>query len=180
MQTCQLWGLKTWSAKATSEVVTMNGVSGQNTAESYVIIFRIRGLTFGVLDTNAGAITAVAATDGTTTAKIQAGNANTLMAIYGVPDNQDFYMTYAMAGALTGSGSNVKVDGTMWANFSPDIDPNWWVVAERFKFTQASNWDHPYVPRKKFTGPCMIKLQVAANSNNTPVTGGFDGYLRDK
>ena len=178
-QVVRVYGLTSWSAAEVSEDVDMNGTGTASTVNAYVIIYRMKVIQYGSGLTAAGTITATAQTDATVTAAILQGSNQTKMAILGVPDTQTFYMTYIVATALTGSGSNVRVDASLLATEDADAANPGEVVKEEFQFTEAIHFTHAYDPPKVFVGPCILKVQVVANSNNTPVTVSFDGYLVD-
>lgn len=75
-----------------TEVVTMNGTAAVSTTGSFLRIFRMRVVTAGTGETNAGNITA---TIGSNVARILAGQGQTLMAIYTVPKGKTaFFMKF--------------------------------------------------------------------------------------
>jgi hypothetical protein len=174
-RTLRIWGLKTWDTAETSEDITLDGTTGVNTANSYVIIHRMAVLTSGASGPNIGLITATAATDGTITAQIAATNGQTLMAIYGVPSTQTAYLTafYALVGRVSPSG--VDVDVSLLYSFDVENQP----AAFLLKFPAALERDglpylnHHFIPYYKFEGPGILKLQVNANANDTYTDGGF-------
>lgn len=179
-RTVRVWGLTAWNAAEVSEDITMNGVTNVPTVNSYVIIHRIRVLTKGATNTNVGTITATAQTDATITAQIDPGIGSTLMAIYGVPSTQTFFMTEFEASIVRdqgGAGLDVQVD--VVDNPEPDVE----LLNFRTRHTNALQLDggssvtHPFNPYKSFPGPCIIKLRATASANDAIVSGGFDGFL---
>ncbi len=176
MRTVRVYGLQTWGSAETSEDVTLNGTANVNTVNSYVIIHRMKGLTFGSGGVNAGIITATAASDSTVTAAIQAGNNQTLMAIYGVPSTQTFYMTHVEMTVLR-STTSVYVDGTLFVREDADTSDRLYWTKHEWSLTETAPYQRPFVPPRPFAGPCIIKLQVSASVLNTKIAGGFDGYL---
>jgi len=178
MLTCQVYGLADWDTAESSEIVTLNGTTPVNTSGSYVIIHRIKGLTWGSAKVNLGIITATAATDGTVTAAIQASKNQTLMAIYGVPSTQKLALTTIHADVQAFAAS-VDVTGVLLVQENVDSADSAFVVKEPFHFTQLKDLDREYVNRKIFNGPCIIKVQVVADQNNTVINAAFDGYVVD-
>lgn len=178
MRTCRVYGLIDWDTDEVSEDITLNGVTNVATINSYVIIHRIVGLTFGSGGTNAGIVTATAVTDATITAAIQAAEGQTLMAIYGVPSTKDIYVKTAMVTALR-SVSTVKVDATIWAKENVDQSDAGFITKERFSLSDSHNWPRHWDPPKSFSGPCIVKIQVDTNASNTQVSAAFDAYLVD-
>jgi len=175
MRTVEVYGLQTWDSEETSETVTLNGLTGVNTTNSYVIIHRMKGLTFGSGNTNAGIITATAATDSTVTAAIQAGEGQTLMAIYGVPSTQDILVKHVDASIDAGSVANVTM--RLLVREDADTSGTSFVTKDKTVIAAAAPWDRAYDIPKKYSGPCVVKLQATSDTNNVTTTGGFDAVL---
>lgn len=174
LQTMRVYGLKDWDSKETSEIVSV----GDTTANSYVIIHRIKGLTFGSGGTNAGIITATATTDGTITAAIQAGEGQTQMAIYGIPSTQTIHLKHVRADILRGVSSVIS-DLHLLVKENADLSTAGFIHKEDFQFASSTPLDRIYNIPKSFTGPAIIKIQVDTNSNNCNVTASFDAYIVD-
>lgn len=178
-RTIQVYGLTSWSTSETSETITLNGTTGVNTTKSYVIIHRMKVITKGAADPNVGVITATAATDGTVTAQINAGEGQTQMAIYGIPSTKTAYLTAYYASIQRANTASVNI--TLLANTSPDTE----LISYLVKHTQAVNsagtgyFDHHFHPYNKFSGPCILKIQAAASANNADVSAGFDLIMED-
>jgi len=178
LQTCRVYGLTDWDTAETSEVVSMNGTTPVNTSSSYVIIHRMKSLTFGSGGTNAGIVTATAATDSTITAAIQAGEGQTLMAIYGVPSTQTLHLTQIYASVLKSIGVGaVKVDATLLVKENADLATSGFITKERFQYTDQNSLHRDYCPVKSVTGPAIVKMQVETNVANSVATAAFDAYL---
>jgi len=183
-RTIRIYGLKTWDLAETSEDIIMNGASNVPTVNSYVIIHRIKVLTWGTTGQNQGEITATADTDGTVTAMISPLFNQTQMCIYGVPSIQKFRMTKLFASIVKSTGSSQRGDGELLVMIDPAtnvVDNTAWTNKENFQLVEANPpWNHDYSDApKKMNGACIIKVQVTTNSNNTKCTAGFDGYLVD-
>jgi len=177
MRTVEVYGLVDWDTAESSETVTMNGTSDVATSSSYVIIHRMVGKTFGSGGTNAGIITATAVTDATITAAIQAGQGQTLMTIYGIPSTQTINIVHIEASALKATGASTNIDGTILVKENADLATGGFVTKHRFKFSDTEFYDRMFGPPNKFTGPCIIKMQVSASANNTVVASTFDAYV---
>jgi len=173
MQTMQVYGLADWDSAETSEVVSVG-----DTTAAYVIIHRIKGLTFGATGSNEGIITATATTDATITAAIQIGDGQTLMVIYGVPSTQTLHMTKVTSGILR-SVTTVTADLTLLVKENADLATAGFIGKEEYIMASGSPVTQYYSPPKSFTGPCIVKLQVTTGSNNSQVTGAFDAYIVD-
>ena len=178
MRTVQVYGLEDWDSAETSEVITLDGTTGVVTSNSYVIIHRMKGLTFGSTGSNEGIITATATTDATVTAAIQAGEGQTLMAIYGIPSTQKMYINYIHAGILRAVAS-VTADLTLLVEENVDQSDSGFITKEEFILTSSVPVHRPYKTYKTVTGPAIVKLQVTTGANDADVTAAFDAYLVD-
>lgn len=179
MRTVEVFGLEDWDSAETSEIVILNGTTPVPTANSYVIIHRMIGRTFGTLGTNDGIIIALAQTDGTETAIILAGEGQTLMAIYGVPSTQTLQIEFLRSDILRLPAGSVKVDGTLLVKENANLATAAFITKERVQFTDERALNRPFPIPKTCTGPCIVKYQVLTNSSNAMVTASFDGYVVD-
>lgn len=182
-RTIRVYGLQTWSSAESNEDITLDGTTGVNTANSYVIIHRMKVLTHGTAGPNVGNITATAATDATVTAQISAGEGQTLMAIYGVPDTQTAYMTCYWVNAHQSAtpATAAEVDFTLLINEHPDVD------ATTAGFLNKSNMGirstgntaphRCFFPYFKITGPAIIKMQAIASAADVEGVAEFDLIL---
>jgi hypothetical protein len=177
-RTVRIQGLTAWNTAEATETVTLNGVTPVNTANSYVIIHKMKVLTSGATSINVGQITATAATDATVTAEIEIGQGQTQMAIYGVPSTQSFYMTRFYA-YMNDSISTTRVDVQLRANENPDVQRTNFINKYDMQLANAgvSALDSYYEIPIKFAGPCIIKVHATSNSADTDMSAGFDGYL---
>ena len=180
-RTVKVYGLTAWTAVETSETVIMAGATPVNTTGSYVIIHRMVVLTTGSGGTNAGAITATAATDTTVTATIRASVGQTEMAIYGWPSTQKLYVTSFSASIQLSSGGathalvrmlyNPEPTGTL-AHFN-EID------LMGLESTGVSSQKIEYNPSLILAGPGILKVNALASANDLDVSGRFTAFLTD-
>lgn len=176
-RTIRVYGLTAWTSAEVSEDITLDGTTPVNTVNSYVIIHRMKVLTCGTAGPNVGTISATAATDSTVTAVIGAGDGQTEMAIYGVPSTQSFYMT-RWSGAISKST-------TAYASFELRVNENPNVQTTAFLrkndmttvATGNNNVEKHFFNPIKYAGPCIIKVQAMANTNDVDGKSAFDGYL---
>ena len=177
--TIQIYGLTSWSTKETSEIVTMAGAGGVNTANSYVIIHRMKCLTWGASGPNSGVITATAATDATVTAQINSGEGQTQMAIYGIPSTQKCYMEFWYANINKSSGANSDINFILLANPSPDVNTTAFLRKQtrglQATGTTSDTWYKPLV----IDGPCIIKAAGVGSANDIEADAGFYLLLED-
>jgi hypothetical protein len=179
-RTVRVYGLQTWDLAESSEVVTLDGTTPVNTANSYVIIHRMVVLTSGTSGPNVGVISATAADDATITAYIQATVGQTLMAIYGIPSTQKAYMTGFYSSMERDSPVAAEIHGHVV--YSMDVANQPTVFLTKHTWSQVetgSDMQHTWNPYNKFTGPGILKLQVSSSANDTHVSGGFDIILVD-
>jgi len=183
-RTVRVYGLQTWDTAETSEDVVLDGTTAVNTASSYVIIYRVKVLTWGANGVNAGIITATAATDATITAMILAGNNQTQMCIFAVPSIQKLRITKVMASIVKSTGSTQRADGELLVMTDPATNAasnTAWTNKENFQLVEANTpWEHDYRDTpKKCDGPCIVKIQVTTNANDTKAIGTIDGFIVD-
>jgi len=176
-RTVRIWGLKTWSTIETFEDVVMNGAIGVNTANSYVMINRMKVLTSGATSINVGRIDAIAATDGTTTAVILAGYGQTTQAILGIPSTQNLYLeNYYFSLHDT---ANTKIDCFFLANENPDVQTTNFITKHHFGCVGdgSSSFDYKFEIPYKIEGPAIVKLQAFGSLADLDASATFDGYL---
>jgi len=181
-RTLRIWGLTAWTTAETSEDVTLDGTTGVNTANAYVIIHRMEVLTAGTTSINVGIITATAAGDSTVTAVILPNEGQTQMAIYGVPSTQKFYMTN-VRGSIYDNTAQTRVIMNLVVNQTPDSSPLdvRFVVKDQVNIQNSgsSSFELVYDPPRQFAGPTIIKLRGTASASDTDFSGAFGGYLVD-
>ena len=169
-------GLTSWDAtEETTEVVAMAGQTPVNTTNSWVIIHRMRGMTYGVFGTNAGIIKATAAVDATVTAAIQIGNGQTLMAIYGVAAGHRFAISHLhmdMIGNAVKSGT-----GRLMVETRLDTGVSGERIQREWNLTPQARYETIIHPPIVMAGPAIIKMQIITDVSNTAATGSFDGVL---
>jgi len=179
-RTIQVYGLTDWDTKEVSETITMNGTTNVATANSYVIIHRMKVLTKGATNVNVGVISATADTDATVTAQINVGEGQTQMAIYGVPSVQTAYLSSYYSSAVKGV-TTTSIGISLLNNPEPDSE----LLNFQTKHTQGLSTDgsayiqHIANPPMTFSGPCILKIQADSSVNNSDVSAGFDLYLED-
>lgn len=183
-RTVRIWGLVDWDTAEVSEDITMDFASPPVTVNSYVIIHRMQVLTKGSNNSNAGIITATATTDGTVTAQITNGKGQTLMAIYGIPSTQTFYLTdlYGSMNKASGVGASTGyINVSLLVNPEPQDELLNFVVKHVFGLSLDGNSSQEidYGIPKIIAGPAIIKAQAASGTADIDVSAGFDGFLVD-
>lgn len=181
-RTIRVSGLTSWATAETSEDVTMNGTTPVNTANSYVIIHRMRVLTNGASGPNVGTITATAATDSTVTAVIRPTLGTTEMAIYGWPSTQKLYITYIAASMMKASGTSADVRFSLLFNFQPDVITTTYNVVDAplgLTSAGASTGVIPYVPYLVLEGPGILKINAISSASDIDATARFSAILAD-
>jgi len=183
MRTLEVTGLETWdSTSPTTETVILDGTTAVNTGNSYVIIYRMSGMTWGSGGLNAGSIRATATGDGTVTAAIVIGNNQTQMNIYGISSTMKLRMTDIHTSLVKTAGGTLRATGEIL--FMPDpatnaVNNTAWVNKQSFEVSTDARWEQMYSPPKKFDGPGIIKIQMTSGTNNTNAIASFDGVIKD-
>ena len=165
------------------EFVIMNGLTNVPISQTYWRVFRLH--VDGAVDRtvcNVGIITATAQVDGTVTAQMNAGNGQTLMAIYTIPRGKTGFMTSFYGGINSGSGIGTLADITLRITPMADIDG----AGSRIEHVTGlgsdgtSHGQHKFKPYKKIEESTDVWCRVdSVSSNNTDIVAGFDFYLVD-
>lgn len=155
-----------------TENVTLNGTTPVNTSGSYWTI-DILGRTYGSGATNAGLITATAATDATVTNQVEGGYLNSASSVFMVPTGYKGYITrwwVALYDATDGAAADVRLrqlvyGDTSYANLSTGIVSKGGVPFFEQRFPT------PLVIAAKTT----VKVTAAEMSiNNCDIASGYD------
>jgi len=177
----KVYGLTSWSTKETSELVALTGQVPVNTVNSYVIIHRMKIIPTAAKVTNAGTISATAATDSTVTAVILPGDGQTEMAIYGVPSVQIALLYRWTCNIDKGATNPVTVDFIVRVNENPNVQTTGFLRKDDISLqtTGTNCFERVYAIPPKFPGPCIIKVQGIASAADVDGESGFDLELVD-
>jgi len=178
-RTVRIWGLKTWTKDEVTEDVNCNGVDTVATVNSYVMINRVKVLTYGTSGPNVGNVTLTAITDATVTARVLATVGESQMAIYGVPSTRTLFMSRVYVQLFRSGGSAGEADVLLLINENPTSNVGDFLTKRRLGVNSVANSfvEQPYTPPLEIIGPALMKLQVADTTDNQDVGGGFDGIL---
>ena len=179
-QTIRVYGLTSWDNAETFEDITMNGTTNVPTSNSWVILHRMKVLTSGSGNANAGDITATAQTDSTVTAQITAGKNQTLMAIYGIPSTQTLYLHKWYMDMNRTAGTAGSAECELLVNESPDVNLDLFLVNHHvgLSATGSSHVTHEFYPPLPISGPAVVKVSVEeVSGNDTDISAGFDGVV---
>lgn len=172
----RVYGLTSWDTAETSELVAMAGTAPVNTSNSYVIVHRMKCIYTADKTTNAGTITATAATDDTVTAVINPGDGQTEMAIYGVPSTQKAILHRWGANIDKGATAAVTVDFRLLVNENPNTQTTGFLRKDDMSLqtTGTNSHDRIYPIPPVYAGPCIIKVQGIASAADVDGESGFD------
>lgn len=167
LRTVKILGLdNNWDLQ--EETKTLNGTNTVNLVNTYIRMYRMIGITSGSGEKNAGDITCRIQSAGVTAAIIKAGNNQTLMCQYTIPNGVTGYL-------YSGYATISKGD---------DADISFWVkpYEEIFQIKQKINiYQVPY--NRSFKVPLRIeaksdlKITATSSNNNTAVKAGYDLLL---
>lgn len=104
------------------ETVVMDGTTPVVTSNSYLRVHRLRVVTSGSGQTNAGTITATASTASTTQAQILAGNSITRMSHFTIPAGYTGFTTHVVMSCFRESGSGAREAEITQMAYSPSIN----------------------------------------------------------
>lgn len=176
MRTVMIHGLTSWAdTRETRETVALDGTTPVNTVNSYVIIYRMMGMTFGVTKNNEGIVKATAATDNTITAMIQIGNGQTLMAIFGVPAQSRFAL-FHMHMDMIGNPSATAL-GILLVETTVDQATSGERINREWNVIPGSRYDADYLIPIIIDGPAIVRLRCKTDAANIVMTGCFDGLI---
>jgi len=182
-RTLRVFGLTDWDTAETFEDIILNGTTNVPTVSSYVIVNRLKMLTWGATSTNVGTITATAQTDATVTAQIEPSHGQTEMAIYGFPSVQTAFTTSISLTVNKGSsgGINREIDGELLFNPIPDQElTNFLVVGHAGRESSGTASESvPIEPPGILQGPGIIKVQITSDTNNVDAAATFNLVLID-
>jgi hypothetical protein len=166
------------SGELQEESVTMDGTNNVATANTYTNIHRMYVLTAGSGGENAGTITATADTDSTVTAQINAGNNQTLMAIYQVPSDKTAYLLRWYVGLSLGGGASGNADMVLLAKPTGAV-----YQTKRFVGVMgaaSSSFTETLAAPPSFAASTILKIQANEVSvSNMDIFAGFDLLLVD-
>lgn len=175
MRTLRVYGLKTWDSVEESEVVILNGTTPVATSSTWVIIYRVEGLTWGSGKAAVGLITVTGTDDSVVTAAIQIGEEQSLMAIFAVGSVSQMQIKKITADVLKTTGGTVEVTGTLKVKLNADVANSAWQTKERFNLSEIEAHDQNYDGiHKTFAGPCIAKIQVLTDTGNASCTAEID------
>ena len=181
-QTVKVCGLVDWDTAETSEVVSLAGTVNAPTVNAYVILHRMEVISVGSGGTAAGTISATAQTDATVSAQIIPPHNRTLMAIFGIPSVQKFFVHQWYANINKGTGTTSSADFDLYVMERADLGTAPFVVRSHLGLITAgsSHINHQFGTPEVVVGPAVVKVQVEqVSANNMDVSGGFDGVLVD-
>jgi len=172
----RVYGLTSWDTAETSELVALNGTTPVNTSNSYVIIHRMKCIYTAAKTTNAGTISATAATDSTVTALILAGNGQTEMAIYGVPSTQKALLHRWNCQIDKTTAAAVSADFRLFVNENPNVQTTGFLRKDDMSLqsTGTSAFERVYAIPPVYSGPCIIKVNAIGSAADIDGESGFD------
>jgi len=159
-----------------TETISLNGATAVDLANTYLRIFRMKVLTAGSGEANAGNITLRLDGGGDTVAYISTGLNQTLMAIYTIPNGKTGYVLNYYASV--NKQSSASVDISLYARPEDQVFQIKHNIAVHSQ--GGSYFNHIFKLPLRFTEKTDIYLQAATSANNTDVTAGFDIILLDE
>lgn len=163
----EVFALEDWDTPEAKFTYTMNGTTNVPTIP-FVAINRMRARG------NVGRIKAIADTDGTTTAQIEPNNGQTEMALYAVASTEGVFIVNYFASLKDNLTTAAKIQIVI--NDAPDQDTTIFRKAHGFSLIPGLASPPEFIPLAEIDGPCFIKFQGIADSNNDEITAGFNGY----
>jgi hypothetical protein len=175
-RTMQISGLLSDTGLIASETITLAGTAPVTLTNNYQMVHRMIVLTAGSGGVNAGTIYAVGNTDGTVTAQINAGNNQTLMAIFKVPSEKKGCILNYYASGNKALGATATVNTIIKAKPTGEV----WQIKEIVGLVKdgSSNVNRKYDVPSCFDPLTIIKVSMDTNVDDVDGSAGFDMVLR--
>lgn len=161
------------------EVVTMNGTTPVNTTNSFLRVNSLQAISWGTGKTNAGAITATAATDATVSSRIETGRNKSESTVFSLPIGKTAFMTswwaqINKAAITTGcdaalqiaEGINVAYTGWRYEQFRGMVSLG------------SSAFQHIFTVPLVITGPSDIKISATSGVASMDISAGYEMAVR--
>lgn len=177
-QTIKIEGLdSSWNAQ--TETVTMDGTSTVTTSNTWIRVNRAYVVTAGSGDANAGNITIQVTGGGATVAYIGAGNGQTLMAVYTVPNGKKLYLRKMRTEIIRQTVAAV-IESELWQRNAADTSTDAWRIITTIPVHSYAPGVDEWEPYNQITGKTDIRSRVSyASANNLVVASRFKGTLVD-
>jgi hypothetical protein len=174
-RTIQIWGLDANYDEQT-EVISLNGTTAVDSANTYIRVFRAKVLTAGSGGTAAGTITVRVDGGGSTVAEIPEGYNRTEMAVYTVPDSKTAYLTHIWA-SCGDSSTKAYIEVKLQVREYGGVFCNEHTINLATDGTNAAVYNLP-IPLE-IGAKADICLTAKTSQDNTQVTGAFSMVLVD-
>lgn len=170
-RTVQIYGLDSTGLEA-NETITMTGLTPVTLTASLQMVHRMVVRSAGSGGVNAGMVTANANTDGNVTAQINAGNNQTLMAVYKIPSNYIGGCLVSYYGGINRSNTTGSTDVVVKAKPNGEV---WQIKQVNGAIaTGGSHLNHRYGTPQCFDPLTIVKMSMLVSANNMDVSAGFD------
>lgn len=161
-----------------SEVVAMNGTANVGTGRTYTMIYRMVVTAVGGTGYNEGIITATADTDTTVTAQINAGNNQTLMAIYMIPAGKTGYLTSYYSGINKDATPGTAVSSNIELWVKPFGEANQIKHVVSINTAGTSQYQHDFRWPLAIAAKSIVSIE-ADPSASEDISAGFEIVLVD-
>lgn len=174
-QTMEVSGLDT-NGNLIDQTITLDGTNPVTATANMQFIHRMVILTAGSGGVNAGTIIAVANTDSTVTAQINAGNNQTLMTMYKIPSGKVGCLLNYYASVNKATGANTTADIFLKVKPNNEVFQTKQVIGIS---TLSSGFiEHSYFAPNCFSALTIIKMSGSTSANDADVSAGYDLVTR--
>ena len=160
-----------------SETVELDGTNNVETENEYTRIFRMYGTSWGSTGVNAGILTATGTEPGgIAMASIGAGNNQTLMACYTIPNGYTGYLCSYYASLLRANPSSASVELQLLTRPNADSANSGYQIKHVLGLyvNGASYWKHCFDTPLALAAKTDVVCRTASGSdNNMTVSAGF-------